>query len=167
MSLTTTLKLQILADQKGAADLGTPGFPLNHNRTTQLANGTGSNQADLLFSDQRTLGASATEDLELAGSLTDALGATLTFAKVRAIMISASPDNANNVEVMPAAANGFLGPFADASDQLDIPPGGRIYLEAPVSGWDVTAGTADLLTITNSAGGTGVTYDVIIVGASA
>lgn len=167
MSLITTIKLQISADQKGSADLGTPGFPLNHAKTTQLATGTGSNQADLLFTDQRTLGASATEDLDLAGSLTDALGATLTFVKVKAIMISAANTNTNNVEVTPAAANGFLGPFADASDQLDISPGGRVYLEAPVSGWDVTAGTGDILTITNSAGSTGVTYDVIIVGASA
>jgi len=167
MSLTTTLKVQIQADQKGSNDLGTPGFPLNNTKTTQLASGTGSNQADLLFTDQRTLAASATEDLDLAGSLTDALGATLNFVKVKAIMISAAAANTNNVEVTPGAANGFLGPFADASDQLDIPPGGRIYLEAPVSGWTVTAGTGDLLTITNSAGSTGVTYDVIIVGASA
>jgi hypothetical protein len=31
----------------------------------------------------------------------------------------------------------------------------------------VTAGTGDLLTVTNSAGSTSVTYDIIIIGASA
>lgn len=167
MSLTSIISTKYTVEQVGSNDLGTLKFDINKQFKDTMASGTGASQADLVFADTRTLGASATEDLDLAGTLVDALGDTLTFVKVKAIYISASADNTNNVEVTPAAANGFLGPFNAAADQVDIPPGGSLHLTAPVSGWTVTAGTGDLITVTNSAAGTGVTYDVIIVGTSA
>jgi hypothetical protein len=167
MSLATNILLKVGALLEGSNDLGSPVFPLNYNPNFNLATGTGASQADLLFSDTRTLGASATEDLDLAGSLVDPLGATLTFVTIKGIIIKAASANTNDVEVKPAAANGFIGPFNAAADTLIIPPGGMIVLMAPVSGWAVTAGTGDLLTITNGAAGTGVDYDIILIGASA
>src|SRR5690348_4579425 len=62
-----------------------------------LPNGTSSGQVSKVFTDQRTIAASGSENLDLAGSLTDALGATLTFAVVKAIWIKADPGNTNNV----------------------------------------------------------------------
>lgn len=167
MSLTTKISTKIDADYTGSNDLGTPSFPLNYNLNVSMATGTAANKADLLFSDQRTLAASATEDLDLAGGLTDPLGATLTFVKIKAIIISAASGNTNDVEVKPATTNGFTGPFNAAADTLIIPAGGSIALIAPVSGWTVTAGTGDLLTITNGSSGTSVTYDIILIGTSA
>ena len=167
MALTSTITAKIAATQTAASDLGTSSFPLAYSESNSLANGTAASQADLLFSDTRTLSASGTEDLDLSGSLSDAFGNTLAFVKVKSILIVASSDNTNDVQVEPAAANGFLGPFAAVGDQLDIPPGGSIMLNAPVNGWTVTAGSGDLLTITNSAGTTSVEYDIVIVGTSA
>lgn len=167
MALSTTLQTRILANQSGSNDLGTPSFPLDYNNVVKLTSGTAANKADLLFSDSRTLGASATEDLDLAGGLTDPLGATLTFVKIKSIFIKAVTGNTNTVKVKPAAANGFLGPFNAAADTLIIPAGGQIMLTAPVNGWTVTAGTGDLLTITNGGAGTSVTYEIIIIGTSA
>ena len=167
MSLTSIISTKYNLHQVGLNDLGSILFDVNKQYTDTMATGTGDNQADLAFADTRTLAASATEDLDLAGSLVDALGDTLTFVDVKAIYIRAAAANTNNVEVTPAAANGFEGPFADAIDQVDIPPGGSFQVTAPVDGWAVTAGTGDLITITNSGAGTGVTYDVIIVGTSA
>jgi hypothetical protein len=41
-------------------------------------------------------------------------------------------------------------------------------MSAPdATGYPVTAATGDLVTLTNSAAGTSVTYDVIIIGSSA
>lgn len=167
MALTTTITTKINASQSAVNDLGTASFPVDYRSTVSLASGTGASQADLLFTDTRTIAASGTEDLDLAGSLVDALGNTLTFVTVKAILIKASSANTNNVTVSPAAANGFLGPFNAAADLVSVPPGGMFMVQAPVAGWTVTAGTGDLLTIANSGAGTGVTYDVIIVGTSA
>jgi len=48
-----------------------------------------------------------------------------------------------------------------------VKPGGCFVLAWPGTGLTVTAGTADLITVTNSAGSTGVTYKVILIGTSA
>lgn len=150
----------------GTSDLGTPTFAFDLQKLVQLDPGTGSGNADLLFSDERTLAASAAEDLDLAGVLTSPLGATLTFAKVKAIMIVADAANTNSLNVGGDAAAAFTGPFADATDIISIPPGGMLLLVHPGAGWTVTATTADLLQVANSSSGTGVTYRVIIVGVS-
>ncbi len=167
MSLTSKVVTKITANQTDVIDLGSVSFPLSHTTTASMATGTGASQADLLFSDQRTIAASSTEDLDLAGSLTDAIGNTLTFVKIKAIIITVASANTNNVTVSPATSNGFNGPFNAAADLVAIPPGGSLVATAPVSGWTVTASTGDLLTIANSGSGTGVTYDVVLIGTSA
>jgi hypothetical protein len=49
-----------------------------------------------------------------------------------------------------------------------VRPDGKFVWVAPgATGIAVTAGTGDLITLTNSGGTTGVTYDVVIIGASA
>ena len=132
MTLATTIAIKVIATQVSSADLADATFPLNYSDSTSMATGTGASQSDLLFTDQRTIAASSTEDLDLSGSLSDAFGNTLAFVKVKAITIIAASENTNNVTVSPASSNGFLGPFADASDLLAIPPGGFITLTAPV-----------------------------------
>lgn len=167
MPLTSTVKLAVGAKLTSALDLGTATAPALKEFALTLANGTGANQADLVWSDRRTLAASATEDLDLAGTLAGPLGGTLTFARVKALLVTAASGNTNNVRVTRPAANG-LPLFLAASDGLDVRPGGAFLWVAPdATGVAVTAGTGDLLTVTNSAGTTGVTYDVVVLGASA
>jgi hypothetical protein len=112
------------------------------------------------------LSASATEDLDLSGSLTNAFG-TVTFARIKAVLVVASTDNTNNVNVTRPASNG-VPLFLAAGDGLSVRPGG-IFMWAcsDATGVAVTAGTGDLLTLTNSAGSTSVTYSIIVIGASA
>lgn len=167
MSLTSSIKLNVSANQSSALDLGTRSFPAALNLAIALASGTGANQADLLFSDTRTLTASATEDLDLAASLVDVFGTTMTFARIKAIIISAASGNANNVNVTRPASNG-VPLFIAAGDGLAVRPAGLFAWVAPdATGVAVTAGTGDLLTLTNSAGSTSVTYSIVILGASA
>lgn len=169
--MATTLKAiitaQIDATYKNVLDIGTPTDNFLKKVAIELTNGTGANTADLMFHDQRTLSASATEDLDLAGVLASPFGATQTYVELRAILISAAAANTNNVNVQRAAANG-VPLFLAAGDGLPVPPGGVFMWSCPADGKvAVTAGTGDLLTITNSAGSTSVTYDVVILGTSA
>lgn len=168
MALTTDISLQVIATLTSVLDLATGTVPLNKRTLISLATGTGAAQADKIFHDQRTLAASATEDLDLAGGLTDAFGATLTFARIKAIIVIAASANTNNVLVGGAASNQFINWVSDATDKIVVRPGGMFALVASdATSYAVTAATGDLLRIGNSAGGTGVTYDIIIVGASA
>lgn len=165
--VNTRIKLSLAATLTKALDLATGSTPLDVEASVPLGNGTGANQADLIFHDRRTLAASGTEDLDLAGVLTDAYGATITFARIKAVVVMAASANTNNVNVSRATTNG-VPLFLAASDGIPVLPGGFFAWCAPdATAVAVTAGTGDLLTVTNSAAGTSVTYDVIVIGASA
>jgi hypothetical protein len=167
MAVTAKLQVMLTGEQTNALDLGTVRFPFAlAPEPLDLTNGTGASQVDKVFTDTRTLAASATEDLDLAAGLTDVFGASITFAKVKAIMITAAAANTNDVQLTRPAANG-VPIFLAVSDGFAIKPGGVFVLAWPGTGVTVTAGTGDLLTLTNSAGGTGVTYSIAILGTSA
>jgi hypothetical protein len=91
----------------------------------------------------------------------------MTFARIKAVIISAASANTNDVQVTRPASNG-TPLFIAAGDGLSVRPGGLFaWACADATSIAVTAGTGDLLTVTNSAGTTSVTYTVIIIGASA
>jgi len=166
MALSTRMVFTLAADLTSALDLATASVPLAISKTIEMATGTSTGLADKVFHDTRTLTASATEDLDLAGSLTDALGTALTIVKLKAVYISAASANTNNVVLSRPAANG-VPLFSAASDAISVLPGGMLLWVAPGAGVTVTAATGDLMTITNSAGSTSVTYDVVLIGTSA
>jgi len=150
-----------------SSPLGDPGFPFNYFKAWAITSGVGANQADRIWRAQRTIAASATDSLDMAGTLVDVYGTTFTLARIKGLMVAASGSNTNNVNVTRSAANG-LPIFLAASDALVLRPGGAFLWFAPDAvGIAVTAGTADLLDMINSAGGTSVTYDIMVIGASA
>jgi len=160
------IDLRITAQQVGTADLGSPRMTIDPiSEILQFSSGTDTvGKANILFSDTRQLAASATEDLDLAGVLTDAFGATITAAEVVAIFIKAHATNTNSL-IVGAATQPFAGPLG-ALGTYTIKPG-EYYLATSQSGWAVGAGATDDLKIANSAGGTVVDYDVIIIGRTA
>jgi len=168
MALTTQMNFSLLSTLTNALDLGTAQLALAFNHPFSWASGTAINQADMIFADQRTLAASATEDLDVAGVLTNMLtGVAMTFARIKALGVYAAIANTNNVNVTRPASNG-VPLFIAAGDGVAVRPGGMLVMIAPdVTGYLVTAATGDLITFTNSSGTTGVTYDVVIIGASA
>lgn len=167
MSLSSKIAVNVAATLTGSIDLGSKQATATLAKAISLADGTGANQADKIFQDQRTLAASGTENLDLAGVLVDAFGATITFARIKAVIVTAESANTNDVNVIREGTNG-VPLFLAAGDGIPVRPGGLFAWVAPdATGVAVTAGTGDLLTFTNSAGGTSVTYNVIIIGASA
>lgn len=170
MPLSAQLNVAVAAELTSLLDLATATVPLNFTRAVGLASGTGAGQADRIFHDRRTLAASANEDLDLAGVLTDPFGATITFARIKGLLVAAAAGNTNNVVVGNAATNGFITWVGAATHTVTVRPGGVLALlagGADATGYAVTAGTGDLLRIANSAGGTSVDYDIVLIGASA
>lgn len=165
MSLATLISCGIRAEYAGASDHGSPQSTEELSYSKQLATGTGASQADKVFSDQRTLNASANETLDLT-ALADPFGAPLSFAKVKALLIAASPNNANDVVIGAAASNPFLAALGGTTPTITLKPGGAVLLTAPVGGWTVTDSSNDQLKIANSAGGSPVVYDIVLIGTS-
>jgi hypothetical protein len=166
MAITAKLRSIWEINDANSPDIGQATYRAKEAHEVEFTAGNGTGQIDKEWTDTRTLAASATENLDLAGSLTNALGNTVVFAKVKAIRIRASSANTNNVVVGGAGSNTFTGPFADATDKISIPPGGIFSMIHPTTGWTVTASTGDILLVANSSSGTGVDYDIEILGCS-
>lgn len=167
MALTSRVSLELAARLTGTADFGAPASEPRFARQFDLGNGTGASQADRIWADQRTLAASANEDLDLTGTLVDALGATLTLARVKVLYVAANSANTNNVVIGAAASNAWAG-LLSATGTVTLRPGGVMLVAATdATAHAVTAGTGDLLRIANSGAGSTVTYDIAVVGASA
>ena len=172
MGLITDISVNLKGAYSNVLDLVTASANTDTGQRyrTLLQSGVAAGQADKMFSDTRTLTASSTEDLDLAGVLTDAFGAVITFARIKALIVSAAAANTNNV-LLGGVANGwatFLSPAATGI--ITLRPGATVAMFAGVAdatGYAVTAATADLLHVANSAAGTSVTYDIYIIGASA
>jgi len=162
--VTGAFALAIDLKQVKDTDLSNPEDSLKLSKRWGFLPGAANGQADILFHDIRTLTASSTEDLDLAGVLSNAFGNTVTMAEVAALYIEADSENTNDVVFGPAASNGFLGPFGDASDRLKVAPGKCAMIMAPAAGWAVTAGTGDKLFVGNGGSGTPVAYTIILVG---
>lgn len=165
-SLSVTLENVLRWTYSSPLDLSTPKDASSLDLGDTLANGTGDDQADMIFHDQRTLAATS-EDLDLAGGITNTLtGATMSFAKVKALLIKVvTTGTGKKLTVGGASATQFIGPLVDASDKAEVGPNGILFWWSPTDGWTVGAGTADLLKI--DAGANTIVYDIIIIGTSA
>lgn len=170
MTLTSRLTLAASASQVSTLDLGVAQAQLAKSYTADLASGTAAGQADRIFHDTRTLAPSGSEDIDLAGVLTDALGGALTFVRIKGLVVAAAAGNTNNVIVGGASSNGFVTWVGGATHTVTVRPGATLALFAGAAdavGYTVTAATGDLLHVANSSSGTAVTYDVIVLGCSA
>lgn len=169
MGLTTRFTLRTSFDISTALDLGTDAFAGRFEADIALTDGAGASAANLVFADTRTIAASATDSLDLAGgSLLDPQRNALTFARIKGLWVRAKSTNnaANNVIVTRPASNGV--PLFDAAgDALSLRAGEVFTWTSPTaSGVVVTAATGDLINFVNSAGTNAVDYDVVIIGAA-
>ncbi|MFJ4847543.1 hypothetical protein [Streptomyces sp. NPDC088733] len=162
------ISIAISGELTNALALATADVPLNVKRAMQLASGTGAGKADRIYHGRRTLAASATEDLDLAGVLVDAFGTAITFARIKALLIAAATANTNNVVVGAASSNQWAT-FLNTTGTMTLRPGAFVGVgtgAADATGYGVTASTGDLLKVANSAGSTSVQYDIVLIGAS-
>jgi hypothetical protein len=173
LSLTLTANYANSSDLTGAADVSDQ---LSKTLSDTLATGTAIDCADRIYRATRTLAATTGEDLDLAGSLTDAFGATLTFARIKGILIKLNTTTAGytlevggtvNQTGATATTNQFATWVGAAAHRIIVRADGIYFLWAPdVTAYAVTAGTGDLLKIYNP-NAASITYDIILIGASA
>jgi hypothetical protein len=152
----------------GVSELVAQAVRINKSYSVALGDGTGANQADRMFADQRTLADGGNETLDCSGLLAPFFGATaLALVRLKAFLFHSLPTNTTNLTVSRGATNGALLFTAVSSGVAAIKPGAMfLWCDPSATAVGVTAGTADLITVTNSAGAA-ATYDVYIIGSSA
>jgi hypothetical protein len=169
MALSTTVGLSVVANVVNTLTLGASTASLASSFGTSFADGAAAGQANRAYWATRTLTASTSETLDLAGSLTDPFGATITLARLKVLVVSADAANTNNVLVGGASSNAVASLFSAVNDVAIVRPGSTLAWiagAADATGYAVTAATGDLLQIANSGAGTSVTYTIIAIGAA-
>lgn len=169
MTLDSKLGLSVSAKLVTPQDLGSATGTVSKAFEAVLASGVGAGQADKVFADTRTLAASASEDLDLAGVLLDPLGAALTFVKVKGLLIKAAEANTNDVVVGNSATNTWAT-LLNSTGTVKVRPGAVLAVfagKADATAYGVTGATGDLLKVANGGAGTAVSYDIVVIGTSA
>lgn len=140
-------------------------LPFKHLISQAWTDGNAKDKAEVMFYDERTVAASATSTLDLAAGLTDAFGNTLTFTKLKFIMIENRSTTVGDIlRFQRAAANGVVL-FSALSDAITIPPGGFVAWSGPsLAAVTVTAATGDILEVVETGGANTVTFRVTIIG---
>lgn len=159
MDLTAQILLQIAAVETSTADLSATVTTTNVSRSISFATGTGANQAQVAWSDSRTIDALGEDTPDLA-ALDDARG-TVAFTAIKLIYI-------RNTGAQPIVWDGNgdwdTGPQKTPdTSSYEIPPGG-IYLASNPSaaGWAVGA-SGEYVTILND-NATAGSYDILLIG---
>jgi hypothetical protein len=153
-------------------DLGTVADNARLEYARSLADGTGADQADRLWHDQRTLAASATENLDLTNLTQTLFGGTvtITFAKIKAILlVNLATIAGEDLAIGGAGAGGnaWSAPFdSDPDAKIIVPADSLVFLVNKKNGWPVTNGSLDILKVANVSGAS-VSYKIAIVGMSA
>jgi hypothetical protein len=173
MAITGTLRASMRVTQTGANDFGEDRNTPLIQAALDLANGTGANQADIFWADQRTVATASNDDLDLAGSLTDAFGTTVAAAELVAVLIINAPRsgaaNTTNLTVGAASSNPITGFMGGTSPTFGpIRPGGFLYFGCGDAGGfgAVAGGSADTLRIANSSGAS-ATYQIAVLARTA
>ena len=165
-SISATASAGITFSGQMTGDFANPAhsFAATHAITISTI-GTGTDAANQYWSDQRSLSASATETLDLSGSLTNGLGQTVAFTSVKMLYIR-NRSTTGSMVIGNAASNVWATMFGADNDTITIRPGGVFLIAcSDATGYAVAAGTDDSFKIANSDGSNSLTYDIVIVGA--
>lgn len=129
-------------------------FAPNYVHRLSFSDGTGANQADILYMRNAELASGADLDLDLAGVLSDALGNTVACAEVCGMLVvNQSADGTAGDTILTignAASNPWTGWCGGADTAVTIGRGGfLLFCNPDASGIGaVTGGSADTLRIT-------------------
>lgn len=163
MAVRAQISAILDATHTGTHDLGTPSIDVDLSKYLNYVDGTGAGAASKMWGDSRTVASASNDDLDLAGSVTDAFGAIVTFTAVKAIMVIANPNNTTDLTIG-AGTNGVVGWFGAATHTVKVKPGGMFMVADPgATGYPITAGTGDILRVANAAGAS-ANYTIVVIG---
>lgn len=167
MTLSADVRFKVSAVFTGQNDLNNPEFRPVLEFFKSFSDGTGEDEANLVWTDERTLAASTSESLDFAGILTDVYGAVITAAELVLLAVIADADNTNNVVIGDAASPIPL--LGGTNPTLPVKPGGAVLLIGPNSAGlaNVSGGGNDLLKVANSGAGSSVTYKILVLARNA
>lgn len=154
MSLNAQIALSIVAHEHDTADLARGLRVTSGSYAVALTDGTGANQAQIAWSDSRTVG-TVVETLTTTAlqDTRDGASVSVTFSEIKAIYVKNTHES--NVLVVTSLITAGTTP---APSPVFVPAGGVLFLCTP----GATGKSPSTISMLGSASGT--TYDIILIG---
>lgn len=164
VSSTGRLKIQQTNTTAGISGV----VNLDFEFSDSLADGTGLDQCDLVYGAKAVaLSGSGTNNLDVAGTLSDFYGATITAVKLKFFYFKNLSTTAGDTITLGNHASAALLLWGAAAHTKTVGPNGVLYhWEPSLAGVTVTASTGDILKILNDSANAN-TYDIAFGGTSA
>ena len=178
MDLSTALRLTVTATATKTADMsGTPTSTSQFSLSDSLADGTSTDQADIVYFDANTLVAAASQSYDLAGSLSDVFGDIIAAVRVKFIGLKNTSstasvlllgggtggDGTNAFDSWISSTGGGTDSLAPGCEGVFVRAGGIFALWAPDStAYAVAAGTADILIVSEQST-LAAAYDLMLI----
>jgi hypothetical protein len=154
MSLTLTVTVGARLKETSTEGKSTSTDRVDTIETFVFTEAAGAMGVEAQWNDYRTLGGAA-DSLDLAGGVTNRLGSTKTFIKLKSLGIKAASTNVGNLTV-------GGGSNAVISALPAMTPGAHYELVWPdAAGLAVTASTADILQVSGTSGDK---YEIVVAG---
>ncbi len=176
-TLKSNIRPTVVWEYRNAIDLGTVVDDESLTLDTALTDGTGENQANIMWKDRRLVTVATPTDVLNLTSLVDVFGDTLTFVSIKAMRIvnRGEPDGSGGW-TQTAGEDLLIGagptfPFdewlnTDPDAQFLLRSGGSFVVTAPIEGWNSTAADS-LLLITHDGSLGDIEYDIVLIGTDA
>jgi hypothetical protein len=164
-SLSTHVVVQISPTLSGAAGILNATASGTKVLDFTLANGTGAEQGDKIYTTTAQITTAGTLSLDVnGGGLLDPFGGAFNLAKLKFVYIASSKTNTTALTLLGDANSVPI--LSTAATTTTLLPGDVFMVSRRGSaGITVTAGTGDILKIVNAAGAT-ANVDIILVGSS-
>lgn len=141
--------------------------------TKTLTNGSGAGNAQKIYVAAGTIAGAGTLNLDLAASLVDVFGNSITFANIKVLYVElTTATTATSIKVGGADSAPFVnwivsdGTITDEEPGVIVRNGGMFMLACTdATGYAVTATTGDILKLTNLDASNTATYRVCLIGA--
>lgn len=158
MSLNLSTFLNVFIDDREDEGSGYRLDPFSFSNPVLYGDGTGAGNVNVQWNASRTM-AGTSEDIDIAGGVTNRKGRVVTFSDVKGIVVKASASNAGNLTLRTSVTNGWTTLL---SGDVTIRPGGVFFASCTTAdGHAVTAGTGDVLRVL---GASGYQYEIGIWG---
>lgn len=123
-----------------------------------LGSGTGADTADKCSTWTTSTATNADVDIR---SQVDSNGVACDFAEIVCMVISCPTTNGGDIEIKPAASNGWVSFLNGSTNKIIIPKGGTVVLYCPpAAAWAMGAST-DTINVASSSGTSAATFTVI------
>jgi len=131
----------------------------NINQSVNLENGTGDGQADFVWADKNSVGRLGSKTYNLHDDYKDVFNNRLNFTHLKGIQVN----NLSTRASLSVTTNG-IGFIGGTTPSINVGPSSSTSTNTQDSGWVITPGSADTVTITNLSNEDGLDFEVLFVG---